>query len=77
MISKFMYFVRLPCSGKSTFISNNYSDAGHLCDMLSTLLSTTHPFDDYSFEGEVDDFFTWTMQGADYNVWNLELVFTR
>lgn len=28
-------------------------------------------FDDYSFEGEVDDFFTWTMQGADYNVWNL------
>ena len=50
MISKFMYFVGLPCSGKSTFISNNYSDAGHLCDMLSTLLSTTHPFDDYSFE---------------------------
>ena len=50
MISKFMYFVGLPCSGKSTFISNNYSDTGHLCDMLSTLLSTTHPFDDYSFE---------------------------
>ena len=28
-------------------------------------------FDDYSFEGEVDDFYAWTMQGADYNVWNL------
>ena len=28
-------------------------------------------FDDYSFEGEVDDFYEWTMQGADYNVWNL------
>lgn len=28
-------------------------------------------FDDYSFEGEVDDFYTWTKQGADYNVWNL------
>ena len=28
-------------------------------------------FDDYSFEGEVDDFYTWAKQGADYNVWNL------
>ena len=28
-------------------------------------------FDEYSFEGEVDDFYTWTKQGADYNVWNL------
>ena len=28
-------------------------------------------FDDYSFEGEVDDFYTWAMEGADYNVWNL------
>lgn len=29
-------------------------------------------FDDYSFEGGVDDFATWTKQGADYNVWNLD-----
>jgi uridine kinase len=28
-------------------------------------------FDEYSFEGEVDDFYTWTKHGADYNVWNL------
>lgn len=28
-------------------------------------------FDDYSFEGEVEDFYTWVIQGADYNVWNL------
>ena len=49
MISKFMYFVGLPCCGKSTFISNNYPNAGHLCDMLTTLLSN-NPFDDYSFE---------------------------
>ena len=49
MISKFMYFVGLPCCGKSTFISNNYQNAGHLCDMLTTLLSN-NPFDDYSFE---------------------------
>ena len=31
----------------------------------------TFHFDDYSFEGEVDDFYSWTVQGADYNVWNL------
>lgn len=28
-------------------------------------------FDDYTFEGEVDDFYTWTVQGADYDVWKL------
>lgn len=28
-------------------------------------------FDDYSFEGEVDDFNEWTKQGADYSVWDL------
>lgn len=28
-------------------------------------------FDDYSFEGEVDDFYSWAKHGADYNVWNL------
>ena len=33
-------------------------------------------FDDYSFEGEVDDFYNWTIQGADYNVWNLTPLIT-
>lgn len=28
-------------------------------------------FDDYSFEGEVDDIYSWVMQGANYNVWDL------
>lgn len=28
-------------------------------------------FDDYSFEGEVEDFYEWTKQGADYSVWDL------
>ncbi len=28
-------------------------------------------FDDYSFAGEVDDFYSWVLQGANYNVWNL------
>lgn len=29
-------------------------------------------FDDYDFEGAVDDFHQWVLTGADYNVWNLE-----
>ena len=32
---------------------------------------TSLHFDDYSFEGEVDDFHQWVLDGADYNVWNL------
>lgn len=28
-------------------------------------------FDDYSFDGEVEDFYKWTLDGADYNVWDL------
>lgn len=28
-------------------------------------------FDDYSFEGEVVDFYKWALDGADYNVWIL------
>lgn len=34
-------------------------------------VQTLH-FDDYVFEGEVDDFYQWVIDGADYNVWNLE-----
>ncbi len=34
-------------------------------------VQTLH-FDDYVFEGEVDDFYQWTLDGANYNVWNLE-----
>lgn len=28
-------------------------------------------FDEYSFEGEVEDYYQWVLDGADYNVWNL------
>lgn len=28
-------------------------------------------FDDYSFEGEVEDFYKWVSEGADCNVWDL------
>ena len=29
-------------------------------------------FDAYTFEGEVDDFYQWVLDGADYHVWNLK-----
>ncbi len=29
-------------------------------------------FDDYSFKGEVDDFYSWVKQGANYDIWDLE-----
>ena len=32
--------------------------------------ATLH-FDDYSFEGEVEDYLKWTSEGADVNVWDL------
>lgn len=28
-------------------------------------------FDAYQFQGEVDDFYQWVQEGANYNVWNL------
>ena len=33
--------------------------------------ATSLHFDDYSFEGEVEDFYQWVKAGADDNVWNL------
>lgn len=29
-------------------------------------------FDDYDFEGAVEDYYSWAVNGADYNVWKLE-----
>lgn len=29
-------------------------------------------FDEYTFEDEVDDFYQWVLDGADYHVWNLK-----
>ena len=29
-------------------------------------------FDDYTFDGEVDNFYQWVLDGANYNVWNLK-----
>ncbi len=36
------------------------------------LSAQTLHFDDYKFEGEVDDFYQWVLDGSNYNVWNLE-----
>lgn len=29
-------------------------------------------FDDYTFDGEVNDFYQWVLDGANYHVWNLK-----
>lgn len=34
-------------------------------------VQTLH-FDDYTFENEVNDFYQWVLDGANYNIWNLE-----
>lgn len=41
---------------------------------LQKALSNTQAlfFDDYTFEGEVEDYHQWVLDGADYNVWNLK-----
>ncbi len=31
-------------------------------------------FDNYTFEGEVDNFFQWVLDGANYHVWNITLL---
>ena len=49
--------------GKTTVVKS-------LIDRMPNAISLH--FDDYSFEGEVDDFHQWVIDGADYNVWNLE-----
>ena len=33
--------------------------------------TASHHFDDYSFDGEVNDFYKWVSDGANYNVWDL------
>ena len=34
-------------------------------------VQTLH-FDDYTFENEVNNFYQWVLDGANYNIWNLE-----
>lgn len=51
--------------------------AGGKTTVINALLkklpnATALYFDDYDFEGAVDDFYKWVIDGADYNVWDLE-----
>lgn len=34
-------------------------------------VQTLH-FDEYTFEGEVENFYQWVIDGADYNIWELK-----
>lgn len=49
--------------GKTTIVNKLKEQWDNVC--------TLH-FDDYIFEGEVEDFYQWVLDGADYNVWNLK-----
>ena len=50
------------CGGKTTLVNA-------IKDKL-TRTASLH-FDDYSFDGEVNDFYKWVSDGANYNVWDL------
>lgn len=59
---KIITFSAVTAGGKTTIVN----------ELKKTLKNARSlHFDDYSFEGEVEDFYTWVMNGADYNVWNL------
>ncbi len=59
---KIIAFASVTAGGKTTIINE-----------LKKVLKNAESlhFDDYSFEGEVEDFHAWVMNGADYSVWNL------
>lgn len=49
--------------------------AGGKTTVINALLkklpnATALYFDDYDFEGAVDDFYKWVIDGADYNIWD-------
>lgn len=59
---KIIAFASVTAGGKTTIVN----------EIKKTLKNTESlHFDDYSFEGEVEDFYAWVMNGADYNVWDL------
>ncbi len=62
IIMKIISIAAVTAGGKTTVVNK-------LKEQLDNV-HTLH-FDDYTFEGEVDDFYQWVLDGADYNVWNL------
>lgn len=59
---KIISIAAVTAGGKTTVVNNLKEKLDSAC--------TLH-FDDYTFEGEVADFYQWVLDGADYNVWNL------
>ena len=59
---KIIAIAAVTAGGKTTVVSEIKKRLPH-CASLH--------FDDYSFEGEVEDFHQWVLDGADYDVWNL------
>lgn len=59
---KIIAFAAVTAGGKTTIVNE-----------IKKKLRNTESlhFDDYSFKGEVEDFYAWVMNGADYNVWDL------
>jgi Uridine kinase len=61
-IMKIISIAAVTAGGKTTVVNKLKEKLDNVC--------TLH-FDDYTFEGEVDDFYQWVLDGADYNVWDL------
>ena len=59
---KIIAIVAVTAGGKTTLVNA-------IKDKL-TRTASLH-FDDYSFDGEVNDFYKWVSDGANYNVWDL------
>ena len=60
---KIISIAAVTAGGKTTIVNKLKEQWDDVC--------TLH-FDDYIFEGEVEDFYQWVLDGADYNVWNLK-----
>ena len=61
-IMKIIAIAAVTAGGKTTIVN----EIKHQMQNVKAL-----HFDDYSFEGEADDFYAWVRQGANYNVWDL------
>lgn len=59
---KIISIAAVTAGGKTTVVNKLKEKLDNVCTLY---------FDDYTFEGEVDDFYQWVLDGADYNVWNL------
>ncbi len=62
-IMKIISIAAVTAGGKTTVVNRLKEKLDNVCALH---------FDDYTFEGEVDNFYQWVLDGADYNVWNLK-----